>query len=146
MISHQRPWGPTKKQNNHTRHKPENARPQRPPAQRPNRNLQQRHKTAKQGQTRGRRAQAGLGGAGQTPMPEPAKPRQQGGTRPTNAEGEMARGHRKATRAAETKRRGAAAGWEAGAAAATAEHVSRKAPQREAGAAGGAAVGCNAAR
>jgi hypothetical protein len=36
----------TKKRNNHTRHKPENARPQRPPAQTPNRNRQQRHKTA----------------------------------------------------------------------------------------------------
>jgi hypothetical protein len=85
----------TKKRNNHTRHKPENARPQRPPAQTPNRNRQQRHKTAYQGQKRGRHAQAGRGGAGQTPTPEPAKPRQQGGTRPTNAEGEMARGHRK---------------------------------------------------
>jgi hypothetical protein len=52
----------TKKRNNHTRHKPEIARPQRPPAQTPNRNRQQRHKTAYQGQKRGRRAQAGRGG------------------------------------------------------------------------------------
>jgi hypothetical protein len=75
----------TKKRNNHTRHKPE--KPRTPKATRSD--TKQKATTAAQNRERrtkkGRCAKAGLGGAGQIPTPEPAKPRQQGGTRPTTS-------------------------------------------------------------
>jgi hypothetical protein len=67
----------------------------KPPAQTPNGNPRQRHKTTEQaGQKKGRRAQARHGGAGQTTAPKLAKPQQREGTRPTSAEGGRATGHR----------------------------------------------------
>jgi hypothetical protein len=85
----------TKKSNNHTQQKPEQTRPPRPPAQTPNANSGQRHKTAKQaGEKKGRHAQTRHGGAGQTPAPEPARLRQQGSIRSTSEEGGRATGRR----------------------------------------------------
>jgi hypothetical protein len=85
----------TENSSNHTKQKPEQTRPPRPPAQTPNANPRQRHKTTKQaGEKKGRHAQAQHGGAGQTPVPEPTKPRQRGSTRPTSEEGRRVTGRR----------------------------------------------------
>jgi hypothetical protein len=76
---------PTQQHNTHTHSTIQNK---------PDGNPRQRHKTAKQaGKNKGRRAQARHGGTRQTPAPEPAKTRLQGGTRPTSAGGGRATGH-----------------------------------------------------